>query len=192
MPVTPTAADSGVVAPPAERETTTAVTRLLECSDPARAHAVTLDSGRLLVDPIIFVREGHNCPVNTTSGTSSPAAMALAMPRDQRIAAATISPDNRIMAVGADVADPHTLRSLLLWDVGATADATTMASKALPEPLQLAQTVRGLIVFKDAATGKYKIDIVMITAAGTSVTAHCELSNNDEPLTCTDLPAATR
>ena len=154
------------------------------------AHAVSIENGKVLFNPSLFLRDALNCAVDpalpqpvAVPSFELPQPRFRGAERDLLVANAFVTPDGRIFGIAVDDAEGRRVRGLAVWDVGNTAAATMLNFKPFPEFLQLSEAVRGMGITSDAATGKTAIDITLITSRGAQESHHCDLGR-DDVLTC--------
>lgn len=161
---------------------------LLPLDDGQRAEnfAVAISNGKVMIAPQLFLKDALNCPADVTpssrDGFELPRPQLRGAERDLLVVNVFGTPEGRLFGIAVDDADRRIIRGLGIWDVAASAAASTHNFKSFPEFLQVNQGVRGMMVTKDS--GKTLIDITLIADDRSQVQYHCELGR-DDTLTCT-------
>jgi hypothetical protein len=156
------------------------------------AHAVSIEGGKVLLNPALFLRDALHCAVDpalpqpvSTPSFELPQPRLRGAERDLWVANVFVTPEGRVFGVAVDDAEGHKVRGIAIWDVGLTSANTMLNFEPFPEFLQLNEAVRGMGITTDATTGRTTIDITLITARGSQEPHRCDLSR-DDVLTCSD------
>lgn len=156
--------------------------------------AVSIEHGKVMLNPALFLRDALNCPVDPALPQPVVPSFELPQPRlrgaerDLLVANVFVASDGRLFGIAVDDTEERKVRGLAIWDAGPTSATTMLSFKPFPEFLQLNEAVRGTSATTDATSGRTAIDVTLITARGTQVSHHCDLSR-DDVLTCPE-PAA--